>query len=106
MFPLTPDPSRDRDPLAEARTVDFQALIPKTFTNPGLVVYLRRAVRLDGGKAFYVAEIARRRLSGRGEDLKPEPVISICGQEGAPLPELLRDLARLFEQEAPVEFSP
>lgn len=86
-----------------SRAIDFQALVPKDFANPGLVLYLRRAVKLDGGKAFYVADIARRRISGRGDDLKPTPVISLCGDQGAPLPELLRTLAYLFEQEQPVE---
>jgi hypothetical protein len=85
------------------RVVDFQALIPQGWFDPGLTIHLRGTLSLSGGERFFVAEVCRRRLNGQGRDLKPEHVITICAQPDDSLPELLRLLAKLFEQADPVE---
>ena len=87
------------------RTVDFQALIPRDLTHKGTTIHLGRGVKLDGEGAFYTAEIVRRRFNVHGFELKGKHVLTLCGEPGAPLGQLLRDLAGLFEQEAPVEMS-
>jgi hypothetical protein len=82
--------------------VDFQALTPRGSNS--LAVHLGRGVSLGGGTSFYTATILRRRFSGNGlHELKSEHVITVCGQPDASLPELLRDLAALFDATEPIE---
>ena len=88
-----------------ARTVDFKALIPVSWAHQGTTIHLGRGVKLDGEAAFYTAQIVRRRFNVHGFELKGKHVLTLCGEPGAPLGQLLRDLAGLFEQEAPVEMS-
>lgn len=89
--------------MAEARTVDFQALIPRDWTHKGTAIHLGRGVKLDGVGAFFTAQIIRRRFNADGRELKGEHVLTLCGEPGESLPTLLSALAGLFEQEAPVE---
>jgi len=88
-----------------ARAVDFQALIPVDWAHAGTTIHIGRGIKLDGEAAFYTAQIVRRRFNSHGRELKGEHVLTLCGEPGAPLGQLLRDLAGLFEQEAPVEMS-
>jgi len=82
--------------------VDFQALVPRG--SAAIAVHLGRGISLGGGTSFYTATILRRRFSGNGSrELKGEHVITVCGQPEASLPELLRDLAALFDAPEPVE---
>ena len=83
--------------------IDFQALTPRAWTHDGTTINLGRGVKLDGDAAFYTAEIIRRRFSPQGRERKGEHVVTICGEPGASLPELLRALANLFEAEQPVQ---
>ena len=85
--------------------VDFKALVPVSWAHQGTTIHLGRGVKLDGDAAFYTAQIVRRRFNPQGRELKGEHVLTLCGEPGAPLGQLLRDLAGLFEQEAPVEMS-
>jgi hypothetical protein len=98
---VTRDPAADPAPQARP-TVDFQALIPQGWSDPGLTIHLRNTLSLIGGERFFAAEISRRRMNDQGRDLKPEHVITICTQPDDSLPALLRLLANLFEQEEPV----
>lgn len=91
--------------MAEGRTVDFQALIPRDWTHKGTTIRLGRGVKLDGVGAFFTAEVVRRRFNAAGREMKGEHVLTLCGEPGESLPTLLRALAGLFEQESPVEMS-
>jgi hypothetical protein len=87
------------------QTIDFQALIPGS-SDPGLEVHIARGGKLDGSAEFYTAAIMRARVNTQGRRLKPEHVITIVGEEGGSLGELLEDLADLFEQTEPVTMEP
>jgi hypothetical protein len=87
-----------------SRRIDFQDLIPRGLTaDPGLVVHLGHGTRLSGGGWFFTAAIHRRRVNAHGRDLKAEHVITICGEPGESLPDLLRNVAGLFEAQEPIE---
>ncbi len=87
------------------QAIDFQALIPGR-SAPGLEVHIARGGKLDGSSEFYTAAIMRARVNTQGRRLKPEHVITIVGEEGGSLGELLEDLADLFEQTEPVTIDP
>jgi len=85
-------------------TIDFQALIPRDLDASGLGIHIDidRGACLTGGESFFTAEIVQLRTSTRGRPLNDHHVITICGDPDASLPDLLRALAELFEQEQPV----
>jgi hypothetical protein len=84
------------------RRVDFQALIPAG--SNGLAVHLGRGISFGRGTSFFTATILKRRFSNYGaRELKGEHVVTICGQPDASLPELLRDLATIFDAPDPIE---
>jgi hypothetical protein len=84
------------------RVLDLQALIPTEFDGPQLNLRIRKAVSLSSEGAFLAAEIGQVRYGKNGRPLQPSSIISICTQPDDSLPELLRILARLFEQEEPI----
>ena len=86
-----------------ARAVDFAALVPRDWHHVGFSVHVGRGVQLSGSASFFTAEVRRRRLNPQGRELKGEHVVTLCGDPGAPLGELLRTLAGLFEADQPVE---
>jgi len=70
----------------------------KRLYDPGC--WMCREVTAQG--AFLAAEVGQVRYGKNGRPLQPSSLISICTQPDDSLPELLRLLARLFEQEEPV----
>jgi hypothetical protein len=85
-------------------TVDFQALIPRDWSHQGFTLHVSRGIRLGGGSAFFTAKVVRRRISEQtGRELAGDHVITLCGDPGGTIPDLLRTLAGLFERNEPVE---
>lgn len=84
--------------------IDFQALVPKTWDNAGITLVIRRAIRFGStGGAVLAVDVGRRRLGRSGQDLKPEHVITILGNEDETVAVLLHKLTVAFEQPNPVQ---
>jgi hypothetical protein len=82
---------------SDDRTINLRALVPSTFEDPGLVVYLGLGIRLSKGTSMFTAEIYQRRTSQHGRDLKPRHVFTLAADPGESMADLLRSLAALFE---------
>jgi hypothetical protein len=84
------------------QVIDLQALIPKRWDDPGILLTIYWQLRLEGPSSLAVRIAERRHHPGTGRDLKPRDIITIVAKPEQTISDLLRDLARYFEAEGPI----
>jgi hypothetical protein len=84
------------------QTIDLQALIPKRWDDPGILLTIYWQVRLEGPSSLAVRIAERRHNPDTGRDLKPRDIITIVARPDQAFSDLLRDLARYFEIDGPI----
>lgn len=79
-------------------TIDLQALVPSKWDNPGIRLTIKWCVQFEGQSGLTVT-VEQERLSPKtGQPVKPRHIITLMDEKYTTVSELLRLLARVFEQ--------